>query len=127
MTVTREKVHVRHVGKSHNAHRWVAIPDDLAFIGTGKGFVIGGLPNPLNPKTLSDKISRLFAGSLLDGVPYGGGHALRRTYGQRLLESGVDPVTAAALMGHDPTQLLREYAASREDLKRDAVKKAFGG
>lgn len=55
-----------------------------------------------------------------------GPHALRRTYGMTLLEAGVDVVTAADLMRHDPAMLLQEYARTRTDLKREAVRRTFG-
>jgi len=127
VTYAQGTIHVREVGKSHNAYRWVAIPPELdAHLGAGKGFVLGDGKRPLHPKTVSDRIRRLLAGTDLRRVPYMGGHALRRTYGQTLLEAGVDPVTAASLMGHDPSMLMKEYSRSREDLKRAAVKRAFG-
>lgn len=126
VTVTKKNVHIREVTKSANGYRWVPLAPGLEEVGKGKGFVLGRGSRPLHPKTLSDRVRRLFAGTELEKVPYAGGHALRRTYGQQLLEGGVDPVTAAALMGHDPAMLMKEYSRSREDLKISAVKKVFG-
>jgi integrase len=105
---------------------WLPLPPSLlSLIGPPKkGFVLGDGRVPMAPSTFSDAVGRIFAAASLR-VPYGGPHALRRTFGMTLIESGVDVVTAAELMRHDPTMLLREYTESRVDLKRAAMKKAF--
>jgi integrase len=48
-------------------------------------------------------------------------HDLRHTSATMLLLAGIDPVTAAGVLGHDPTMLLRTYGHVIEDAKRDAV------
>jgi site-specific recombinase XerD len=75
---------------------------------------------------LTHRLKDAMKGTALENIKYAGLHIFRRTYGMVLLEKGVDVTTAAELMRHDPVMLLKEYTRSREDLKRDAIKKAFG-
>jgi integrase len=82
--------------------------------------------DPIKPDILTDAIKQMAKDAGVS-VPYIGPHAFRRTYGMTLLEAGVDIVTAAELMRHDPMVLAKEYAQTRKDLKTDAVKRAFGG
>jgi integrase len=113
--------------KTAKSRAWVPLPDVLKeFLGKGKGYVLTDGPEPLSPVALTHRIKRAMKGTALEGLPYAGLHIFRRTYGMILLEAGVDVVTAAELMRHDPSMLMKEYARSREDLKRDAIKKAFG-
>lgn len=122
------ELRVRPKGKSAKSHAWVPLPKVLQEIigGDRKGFVIGGGKDPENPKAFSNWLYEEKQRCGLKDVPKFGAHAVRRTYGMQLLESGVDLITAAEMMRHDPTMLAKEYAASREDLKKAAVEKAFG-
>lgn len=100
VVVSKDSIQVKHTGKTAKSLSWVPLPPSLEpIIGKGRGFVLGG-EEPLNPKTVSDRVRRI------------------------LREAGVR--TAAELMRHDPGMLLKEYARSNEDLKREAVAKAFG-
>lgn len=107
--------------KTESSEAWIPLPESLVgTIGNGKGFVIGGRDLPVSPSVLDDRFRRLIAREpRLKGV---GLHDLRRTFGMRLLESGVDIRTAAELMRHDPTMLMKLYAKSRRDLKIIAMK-----
>ncbi len=125
--VTKDAIRVRHKGKNARSLGWVPIPPKLdAFIGSRKGFVIGGGSDPVSPKALSAHIKRVLAKIGMGSIPKGGTHAFRRTYGMTLLKSGVDVRTAADLMRHDPAMLLKEYSRSTEEGKSEAVLKAFG-
>jgi integrase len=119
------EVRVRQKGKTASSHAWIPLPPSLVGeIGRGSGYVLGG-KTPMYPDVLTNAVRRVCEVAGLR-VPHAGPHALRRTYGMTLLEAGVDVVTAAELMRHDPKMLLDEYARSREDLKADAVQRAFG-
>lgn len=121
------QLHVRHKAKTAKSHGWVPLPPSLLKeIGNGTGFVIGEGDRPMHPTSLTRMLKDFAKGTILEHVPNMGPHALRRTYGMTLLEMGVDVVTAADLMRHDAQVLLKEYARTREDLKREAVEKAFG-
>lgn len=126
--LSKGKLVVRAKAKTAKSKRWVPIPAALRdSIGNGRtGFVIGGGKDPMNPKLLSDWLYRVKVASGLRNVPYFGTHAIRRTCGMQMLEAGVDLITTAEILGHDPQMLAGEYARSREDLKLDAVDKAFG-
>jgi integrase len=124
--ITKGKLHVRHMGKSAKALSWVALPKSLrSEIGEGRGYVCGDGESPMNPKVLYGDWKRTVKGTSLENVRYLGLHALRRTFGRLLLESGADVATAAKAMRHDPAMLLREYARSRDDLVQKAVEAAF--
>ena len=117
--------------KTSESASWVPLPPQLdSVVREGaRGFVVSQDEtgeNPTNPKTFSWWMRRLVKGTALEEVPYMGWHTLRRTYGMDLLEAGVDVVTAADAMRHDPAMLLAEYARSREDLKAAAALRAFG-
>jgi integrase len=120
------EIRVKRKAKSSASHSWIPLPPSLLdAIGSGKGFVLGTKDKPLYPDVLTNAIKRVTAAAGIHGIPFMGPHALRRTYGMTLLEAGVDIVTAAELMRHDPMMLAKEYAQTRQDLKRDAVKRAF--
>jgi integrase len=113
--------------KTAKSRAWVPLPAALkGFVGKGKGYVLTDSSEPISPVALTHRVKRAMKGTALEHMPYTGLHVFRRTYGMILLESGVDVVTAAELMRHDPAMLLKEYTRSREDLKRDAIRKAFG-
>lgn len=133
VTVTRKAIHIRGKGKSARSHGWVPLPSVMkGLIGHPKtGFVCQGersgkpdAKTPMNPKTLKSHVSKVLKAAGIS-IPGSGPHALRRTYGQTLLESGSDVVTAAKAMRHDPAILLKEYSRTRIDLMTDAVGKAF--
>lgn len=121
---TTGQITIKGRGKTARSKGWIPLPPSLAWIGQGKGYVLGG-ETPMRPGTFSETVKGVLARAGVR-VPYGGPHALRRTYGMILLESGVDVVTTAGLMRHSPEVLLREYARTREDLKLSAVERAFG-
>jgi integrase len=135
VTVTRDAIHIRGKGKTARSHGWVPLPGVMRdLIGPPRaGFVCqgerSGKPSartPMNPKTLKWHVDKVLKAAGIV-IPGSGPHALRRTYGQTLLESGADVVTAAKAMRHDPSILLREYSRTRVDLMTDAVGKAFPG
>lgn len=88
------------------------------------GFVLATRTGtPCSTKELGDQMRELLKDTKYEGVkPYD----LRSSFGMMLLESGVDVRTAAEIMGHDPAMLAKVYARSRPELKREAVKGAFG-
>lgn len=114
--------------KTNNRVRRIKVPPMLLpfFEVKRKGFVLGSGKTPMSPHHLSNKLAYLIEGTSLENVPFMGLHTLRRTFGMMLLEAGVDIVTAAELMGHDPIMLAKVYAGSRDDLKEDAMERAFG-
>ena len=127
VTYADGKIHVRALGKSARAFGWVYLPQQLqSEIGPPRrGFVITDGPDPANPKGLSNALRYAIKDTILVKVPRMGSHAMRRTYGMMLLESGADVVTSAQSMRHDPVMLLKEYAKSRRDLMTSAVQNAF--
>lgn len=123
--LVRGHVYVKDKTKTSRSYRWVPIPKSLRpFIGSGEGFVLGGR-EPMNPKSLSERLKRAWKGSKAESVPHMGTHALRRTGCMMLMESGADVVTAAGVAGHDPRMLLDEYTRTRRDLMVEAVERAF--
>lgn len=108
--------------KTASSEAWIPLPKPLEWIGSGKGFVIGGEKDPLSPSVLDDRWRRWKKGTKFAKV---GLHDLRATFGMNLLTAGVDVRTAAELMRHDPTMLLKVYTRSRRDLKREAMKVAM--
>lgn len=128
VTRTKGTLNVREKTKTARSARWVPIPPSLKeHIGPPKkGYVLTESEQPGYPDTLQKAVRSVCKKAGIEGVPHLGPHALRRTYGMTLLEAGVDVVTSAEMMGHDPKMLLDEYARSRIDLKQKAVKTAFG-
>ena len=127
--ITNKSVLVKAKAKTSKSNAWVPLPPGLRpLIGPPRtGFVIGNGEKPAHPKTISEALRRLLKDTSLAKVPHMGLHALRRTFGMTLLESGVDVVTAARAMRHDPVMLMKEYARTRQDLLIDAVDRAFPG
>jgi integrase len=123
------EIRVKAKAKTAKSAGWVPLSPTLdALIGPPRtGYVVPGTSpkEPCYPDTFERAVKRILAKAKVS-VPYGGPHALRRTYGMMMLEAGVDVVTAAECMRHDPAILLREYSRSRTDLKRSAVLKTFG-
>jgi len=119
------KLVVKDRAKSDRGNAWVPLsPALMERIGEGReGYVLGNGKRPIDPQRISRRIAHLCREL---GVPSMGPHALRRTGGMELLESGVDVVTAAEIMRHDPQMLLAEYARSRRDLKIAAIQKVHG-
>jgi integrase len=113
--------------KTARSERWVPLEEWMKpMIGEGQGFVFQkqsakGLPrNPSYPTALLLRLCRDA------GTRHYSPHSLRRTAATAFLEAGVDVVTAASILGHDPAVLMRLYMKTREDLKLDAVKKIGG-
>lgn len=120
---------VRPKGKTGVSLAWVPLAPVLRdLIGPPrKGFVLtDDAKRPMNPKVLSNRLTAILK-PIIPLVPKLGTHALRRTFGTMLLESGTDVVTAAKAMRHDPATLLRDYARSRDDLTLKAVEGVFSG
>lgn len=112
--------------KTRNRRAWVPLPPELlSIIGPPKaGYVLAtDTGAPLRPPNMRQELARITRGTEFACLTL---HDLRHTYGMRLLEMGVDLRTAAEMMRHDPAMLARVYARSRRDLKREAVRKAFG-
>lgn len=122
----RKKILIKDL-KTARSERWVPLEEWMKpLIGSGKGFVFQkpsnpGLPrNPSYPRTLMVQLCRDA------GTEWYSPHSLRRTAATAFLEAGVDVVTAASILGHDPAVLMRLYAKTREDLKLAAVAKLGG-
>lgn len=113
--------------KTKQRRTWVPLtPLALKFAGKGKGFILTDSSEPLSPDALSKRFRKACAGTRFEKQKYFGLHALRRTFGMMHLENDVDVRTAAELMRHDPSMLLREYARSEMGLKRAATDRTFG-
>lgn len=127
VVITSAAIKVKPRPKTSRSRGWVPLPPNvLELMQSGeKGFVLTGTDRPMHPKTLTNLVSEFMKDAGLN-VPYQGLHALRRTYGMMMLEQGVDVVTAAKAMRHDPAMLLKEYARSRNDLTIAAVNLTFG-
>lgn len=125
---TKGRVDVQPNTKTAKSRGWVPLPAIVkAFIGPPRqGYVLTDDKELLTPVALTHRLKDAMKGTKIGEVPYSGLHTFRRTYGMILLEAGVDVATAADLMRHDPSMLLKEYARSREDLKLSAIEKAFG-
>jgi integrase len=124
---TKGELHIQPETKTSKRKGWIPVPDELSFVGPPRtGYVLTDSKEPLTPVALTHRLKDAMKGTALENIKYAGLHIFRRTYGMVLLEKGVDVTTAAELMRHDPVMLLKEYTRSREDLKRDAIKKAFG-
>ncbi len=128
VTRTKGTLNVREKTKTARSARWIPIPPSLKeHIGPPRtGYVLTESNRPGYPDSLQKAVRRVCKRAGIEGVPHLGPHTLRRTYGMTLLEAGVDVVTSADMMGHDPRMLLEEYARSRIDLKQKAVETAFG-
>ena len=50
-------------------------------------------------------------------------HALRHTFGTRLIRSGVDAFTTGQLMGHSSLQTTQRYVHVADELKLRAIRK----
>jgi len=103
--------------------RWVPVGKELkALLAKGsEGFVLqseGG--GPYRPSNLYRDWRKAIAGTAFEGLDL---HELRATAGMAYLVAGVDVRTAAEILGHDPSVLLREYARSSSALKVAARKK----
>lgn len=126
---TKGRLDIQPQTKSTKSRRWVPLPPQIEkMIGPpSTGFVLTDAKEPLSPHALTKRLKKAKKGTSMEFMPYAGFHTLRRTYGMILLETGTDVVTASEMMGHDAAMLLKEYARSREDLKTEAAKRAFGG
>mgnify|MGYP007100076016 CR=1 FL=1 len=127
VVVTNAAIKVKPRPKTSRSRGWVPLPANvLELMESGtSGYVLTGTERPMHPKTLTNLVAEFMKDAGLT-VPYQGLHALRRTYGMMMLEQGVDVVTAAKAMRHDPAMLLKEYARSRNDLTIAAVNLTFG-
>ena len=111
--------------KTASSRQWVPLTRHLqGKLGNGKrGFVLTDSEEPLPPRLVARLFKSAIAGTKFEKL---GMHDLRSTCGMRLLESGVDVRTASEMLRHDPAMLLKVYTKSRKDLKREALKAAFG-
>ncbi len=125
---TTGRVDVEPETKTARRRAWIPIPKHVRdIIGPPKtGYALTDSKEPLTPHALTKRLKKAMVGTQIEKVPYAGLHVLRRTYGMILLEKGVEVVTAAELMRHDPTMLLKEYTRSRMDLKTAAINMVFG-
>lgn len=118
------KVYVKRP-KTIRSTNWVPLPPELAWIGTGKGYVLAtATGEPMRGPNIYRDLQKALEGTEFESM---GPHDLRHTYGMTLLESGVDIVTAAEMMRCSPAVLAKDYARSRRDLKRKAIRKALKG
>lgn len=112
--------------KTKNRKDWVAAtPELLALVAE---WPEGYLLSTKNGTPMGDNnVRRLFA-SMVKGTKFEGmsPYDLRHTFAMRLLEEGTDIRTVAELMRNTPDVVLRRYARSREDLKKQAVMKLGG-
>lgn len=113
--------------KTARSERWVPLEEWMKpLIGNGKGFIFPNPKEPEFPRHPSYPRTMMLRLCRDAGIRWYSPHSLRRTAATAFLESGVDVVTAASILGHDPAVLMRLYAKTREDLKLDAVKKLGG-
>ena len=125
---TKGRLDVEPETKTARRRAWILIPKHVRDIvgPPASGFALTDSKDPITPHALTKRLRKAMIGTQIEKVPYAGLHTLRRTYGMILLEKGVEVVTAAELMRHDPTMLLKEYTRSRMDLKTAAINMVFG-
>lgn len=123
-----DALHVVPRAKTARSKGWLPLPPFLlSLVGEPKtGFVLTGTGVPMHPKTLSWHFDEILKKGELGKIPFSGTHAFRRSFGMRLLRSGVDLRTASELMRHDAKMLLEEYTRSTEQLKREAIGNVWG-
>lgn len=112
--------------------RWVPVAGDALAILVRRARAAGSADERLwGHRTYSRVKSAvneaLEAGCAQAGVPHFSSHGLRRAAVEALYEGGVDPGTAAAIMGHSPEVALRKYRQSRAAQRREAITRASLG
>lgn len=113
--------------KTRASESWVPIPDELkGDIGGGEGFVTCDPKYPDLPRRPTWLRDRVIKAAERAGIGKVNPHDLRHTAAMNFLEAGVDVVTAAEILRHDPIMLSKVYAKSRRDLKRGAMEKLGG-
>lgn len=82
-------------------------------------FVVTGKEKPTEPRTYREHFRRLCRAA---GVPEVTFHSLRHGFATRCIESGIDPKSTAALLGHTSCDItLNIYTNCTEKMKRKAV------
>ena len=112
--------------KNRASESWVPLPEELIDDIGGTGWVTPEPGSPEDPRTPNWLALRVKKAGLRAGIGKVSPHDLRHTAAMNLLEAGVDVVTAAEMLRHDPVMLAKVYAKSRRDLKRDAMKRLAG-
>ena len=95
----------------------------VSFLGELKGdddlFVVTGKPKPSEPRTYREHFKWLCRAA---GVPAVTFHSLRHGFATRCIESGIDPKSTAALMGHTKCDITLDiYTNCTEKMKRKAI------
>lgn len=82
-------------------------------------FVVTGKEKPTEPRTYREHFFRLCRAA---GVPKVTFHSLRHGFATRCIESGIDPKSTAALMGHTKCDITLDiYTNCTEKMKRKAM------
>jgi integrase len=97
--------------------RAVPLSDDVASVLRGR------LPFKLHAHTVRARWDAARTSLGLDGDGRVVVHALRHTFGTRLIRSGVDAFTTGQLMGHSSLQTTQRYVHVADELKLRAIRK----
>ncbi len=78
---------------------------------------------PLDSKNVLRAFRRLLKRAGIEDVKKYGLHSLRHTFATRMWEIGIDPATAAQILGHNISTMLKHYTEVGEKFKVDAINK----
>lgn len=88
-------------------------------------YVASGKEMPTEPRTHRQYHKRLMKKL---GIEYMPPHGLRHTFATRAIQSGVDPKTVSAFLGHSNSDItLNIYTSVTEDMLRQGIDKMMGG
>lgn len=124
-------VSVRRALKTKASGAWLPVDAQLKkLLAGGEGYVLATESGKsMSPRNLARDFATLIHETEFARIETDEGtfaltlHDLRATFGMRLLEAGVDIRTAAEMMRHSPEMLVKIYARSRRDLKKEAMQR----
>ena len=88
-------------------------------------YVVSGAPTPVEPRALREYLMRTLCRL---GIPRVRFHALRHSFATRCIESGADPKTVSAILGHaSVSTTLDLYVHPGLEQKRRAIERAARG
>lgn len=108
--------------KTRKSESWIPLPRWMLRCGYGKGqgWVFPDPDDSTRPRDPAWAYRKVIEIGQRIGIKNLTPHDLRHSCAMTLLERGVDVVTAAEMLRHDPALLMKVYAQSRRDLKREA-------
>ncbi len=96
---------------------WAEIWDDRDF------YFCTETGRPLDSKNVLRAFRRLLKRAGVEDAKKYGLHSLRHTFATRMWEIGIDPATAAQILGHNISTMLKHYTEVGEKFKVDAINK----